>query len=93
MATTKRKQLEHRITEKLIAMSQTNDLDKIYLLRNLKQLLTELTEDQQKVIILKFLEGYNNQEIADIMDKSIGAIKALQFRALVALKKLVKNGD
>ena len=72
---------------------KNNDLDGIYLLKNLKQLLFKLTEEQQKVIILKFFEGYNNQEIADIMNKSIGAIKALQFRALIALKKLVMNGN
>ena len=38
MATTKSKQLEHRNKEKLIAMSQTNDLDKIY------QFYSDLTE-------------------------------------------------
>ena len=46
-----------------------------------------LTEDQKRVIILKFIEGYKNPEIAKIIGKSVGAVKLLQFRALQSLKK------
>lgn len=53
--------------------------------------LDRLTEEQSRVIILKFIEGYSNSEIAKIMGKSVGAVKVLQFRALRALRKHFRN--
>lgn len=47
-----------------------------------------LTPDQQQVIALKFLEGFSNQEIAEIMGKSVGAVKVLQHRGLIALQQM-----
>ena len=58
MATSKRKQLEHRITEKLIAMSQTNDLDKIY--QFYSELTEYLTTKQLKVIDMYSFFGFEN---------------------------------
>lgn len=52
----------------------------------LRRAMRELTEDQQQVIHLRFVEGYDNAEVAQIMGKSIGAVKALQFRALESLR-------
>ena len=49
--------------------------------------LQELTPDQQQVIALKFLEGMSNQEVAEVLDKTVGSIKALQHRALAALQR------
>ena len=46
-----------------------------------------LTNDQQTVIALKFFEGLTNLEVAKVMDKSEGAIKSLQYRALAALRR------
>jgi RNA polymerase sigma-70 factor, ECF subfamily len=51
--------------------------------------LMRLTPDQRQVIILRFLEGWDNEETARIMDKPYGAIKALQHRALETLKRLL----
>jgi RNA polymerase sigma-70 factor (ECF subfamily) len=50
-----------------------------------------LTDEQRQVVLLKFIEGYNNEEISKIMKKSIGAVKLLQFRALKALRKFFKK--
>jgi RNA polymerase sigma-70 factor (ECF subfamily) len=49
--------------------------------------LERLTTDQQQVIVLKFLEGLTNDEVAHITQKSVGAVKALQHRALAALRR------
>lgn len=46
-----------------------------------------LTEDQRQVIILKFIDGFDNRSIAKILGRSEGAIKSLQHRALLALRK------
>ena len=51
--------------------------------------LRELTPDQRQVIILKFLEGWSNAEVAEAMDKPVGAVKSLQYRALAALRRLL----
>lgn len=47
-----------------------------------------LTEDQRQVIVLKYFEGLNNQEVADILGKPVGAIKSLQHRGLNSLRRM-----
>ncbi len=47
--------------------------------------LTRLSEDQRLVIELRFIEGYNLEETAGLMRRSVGAVKALQHRALQKL--------
>lgn len=56
-----------------------------------KKVLAGLTEEQREVIILKFVQGYKNDEIAQLICKSEGAVKGLQFRALETLKNLLKE--
>jgi len=56
--------------------------------RNLAAALEKLTEWQRQVIILKFFEGMDNQTVAEIMDKSVGAVKSLQHRGLAALRRI-----
>lgn len=56
--------------------------------------ISRLTEEQQQVIILKFLTNLSNAEIANTLGKTAGAVKALQHRALRALHKILKGaGD
>ena len=52
---------------------------------NLRKALWELTGDQRDVIVLRFIEGLQAAEVAKILDKTEGAVRALQRRALVAL--------
>ncbi|MGC9523500.1 MAG: sigma-70 family RNA polymerase sigma factor [Anaerolineae bacterium] len=49
--------------------------------------LRELTEDQRNVIVLKFYEEFDNATTAEMLNKSIGAVKSLQHRALAALAR------
>jgi RNA polymerase sigma-70 factor (ECF subfamily) len=49
--------------------------------------LQHLTPDQRQVIVLKFLEGLSNQEVAAVIDKPVGAVKSLQHRGLAALQR------
>lgn len=55
--------------------------------------LLELTEDQGQVIALKFLEGWENEEIARALNKPVGAIKSLQHRALAHLQKILLDDE
>ena len=53
----------------------------------------ELTSDQQQVIALKFLEGWENEEIAHVLNKPVGAVKSLQHRALTNLQKILLDDE
>lgn len=49
--------------------------------------ITELTEDQQNVIALRFGFDMPIQEVAQTMGKSEGSVKMLQARAIAALSR------
>ncbi len=53
--------------------------------------LKKLSPDQQIVIKLKFLDELDNSEIAKILNKSEGAIRVIQHRAIVELKNILSN--
>jgi RNA polymerase sigma-70 factor (ECF subfamily) len=57
----------------------------------LARALGQLTPDQQQVIVMKFLEGMDNEQIAQSMDKREGAIRALQMRALMSLRRVLEH--
>jgi RNA polymerase sigma-70 factor, ECF subfamily len=57
----------------------------------LSHALGELTVDQQQVIVMKFIDGLDNEQIAQSMDKREGAIRALQMRALLSLRRVLEN--
>ncbi len=59
----------------------------------LKEAIKKLTEEQQQVILLRFVEGYSSQEIANIMEKSSEAVRGIQFRALNMLRKILGEGN
>ena len=61
--------------------------------RELLELVTCLPENQRQVIILKFITGQNNRDIARVMGKKEGAIRILQMRALAALRQRVCSQD
>ncbi len=52
-----------------------------------------LTPEQREVVVLKFLEGWENAEVAALLGKPVGAVKALQHRALEALRRQVIPRD
>ncbi len=59
---------------------------------SLRQALTELTEDQQQVIALRFGFEMSIRDVAQTTGKSEGAIKMLQTRAIAALSRKFAPG-
>jgi RNA polymerase sigma-70 factor (ECF subfamily) len=59
----------------------------------LKSVLKNLTEDQRQVILLKYFSDLSNADVAGIIGKSEGAVKALQHRALASLKRILETED
>jgi RNA polymerase sigma-70 factor, ECF subfamily len=74
----------------LITTDEAIDVD-ILQHRSLWTALRQLTDDQQNVIVLKFVQGLSNSEIAQVLGKTEGAVKSLQRRALESLARLLEN--
>ena len=55
----------------------------------LRNALRLLTPDQRQVILLRYLEDWQLAEIAQALDKPLGAVKALQHRGLNALRRIL----
>jgi RNA polymerase sigma-70 factor (ECF subfamily) len=51
--------------------------------------LFHLTPDQRQVILLRYVEGWELEEIARAVQKPVGAVKALQHRAVARLRRLL----
>lgn len=56
---------------------------------DLRRALESLTEEQQEVVYMRFLQGLQISEVATATGRSEGAVKALQFRALRALSRIL----
>ena len=55
--------------------------------------ILNLREEQRQVIILRFIEDLEYPEVAEIIGKSVAAIRVIQHRALNALRKQMKALD
>ena len=62
-------------------------------LQAMRDALQFLTEEQQQVLILRFVAGLETHEIAQEMNKAEGAIRALQMRALQTLSKYLAEKE
>ena len=59
-------------------------------LEAMRDSLQALSKDQQQVLILKYIAGLPNEEIAKIMGKQEGTVRGLQMRGLQTLAKHMK---
>lgn len=57
----------------------------------LQHAISQLTSDQQQVLTMKFFADLTNQEIATVLGRSEGAVKALQHRALHSLQQILER--
>lgn len=55
------------------------------------EMIAQLTDDQQDVIILRFIGELSLSEVAETLGKTLGATKALQHRALAALARMLER--
>jgi RNA polymerase sigma-70 factor, ECF subfamily len=52
--------------------------------------LEHLTEDQRTVVLFRCVLDYSAEEVGQLMGKQAGTIRALQFRALASLARLLR---
>jgi RNA polymerase sigma-70 factor (ECF subfamily) len=57
----------------------------------LREAMTKLTNEQQQVIILRFVEGFDLKKTADLLGKTINSVKVLQHRAVHALGRALQS--
>jgi RNA polymerase sigma-70 factor (ECF subfamily) len=62
-------------------------------MKNMEVILRKMKSDYREVLILRFIEELSINEIADVLDKSKGAVRVLIHRAIkVARELLQENG-
>lgn len=59
--------------------------------QDMMRAIRALTEDQQQVVILRFYQGMSNADVAKVIGKPEGAVKALQTRALRSLRRVLSE--
>lgn len=59
--------------------------------QGLRAALSHLTQEQQQVIVLRFGEGLSAPQVAGVLGKSEGAVRALQHRALATLRRIMEG--
>ena len=57
------------------------------------ELIEKLSPEQQQVLTLKFVFNFANSDVATILEKTEGAIKSLQHRALASLQKQLEQRE
>lgn len=55
--------------------------------------LQQLTPLQQQIIVLRFLEEMSLEEVAHVVNRTVGAVKALQHRAINSLRRILEEQD
>jgi RNA polymerase sigma-70 factor (ECF subfamily) len=63
-----------------------------YLQEELRGAILHLPYEQQQVIQLRFVENFRHAEIASLLGKSEGAIRVIQYRALLKLREILEEG-
>ena len=52
----------------------------------------KLQGDQRRVIVMRFIDGLSYADIARVLDKSVGATRVIQYRALASLRRMLEDG-
>lgn len=81
------------VAEELAAIEDPQDVEQDVLRRrreaDLREMLDAVTPDQRDVLLLRIFGGLTIDEIARVIGRRPGAIKALQRRGLETLKKMI----
>jgi RNA polymerase sigma-70 factor (ECF subfamily) len=82
--------------EEVVAVSPEDPVamtDKKLEIEELSQALKKLPSAQREVVSLRFIAGLPIAEVARTLGKSEGTVKALQFNAIVSLRKLLPEKE
>lgn len=91
----KSKQATVPLEETLVGSGDSNpssDVERKMDMENLVAATKQLTQLQREVVSLRFAGGLSVAQVARLMGKSEGAIKALQHSAVVSLRRMLATG-
>ncbi len=83
---------EVALNEQITAAENSDPIRQAVLSERQRQLMAaiqQLTDEQRDVILMRFMEGININGVAKATNKTPGAIKGLQYRALRALAEIM----
>ncbi len=60
-------------------------------LEHVRAALRQLPEDQQLILVLRFVERKSHEEVAAVLGRSVSSVKSAQHRALVRLTELLSS--
>lgn len=83
--------LEAEVTANDLASSPERIAEARFEQQHLRRAILQLHGDQQKVIMLRFIEGFEFKEIAPLLGKSEGAIRVILHRALARLRQVMEK--
>jgi RNA polymerase sigma-70 factor, ECF subfamily len=91
----KRVQPEEEVPEPIGSEEPSAELEAMQSIgrESMLELIDKLSPEQQQVLTLKFVFNFPNADVAKILDKTEGAIKSLQHRALASLQKQIASKD
>lgn len=87
--------LETSLNETLVggASNPERTLERHLTQERLAAALSQITDAQRRVILLRFIDGLDLKSVARIVQKPVTAVKALQHRGLAALRRILENNE
>lgn len=74
-----------------LASSVEKDIDTALDFNRVRVAMAHLSDDQQDVLIMRFSDDLSHKEIAQAMQKTEGAVRLIQHRALEALREILEK--
>ncbi|MBK5225428.1 MAG: sigma-70 family RNA polymerase sigma factor [Thermoleophilia bacterium] len=86
--------LSEVVIEQLPAkFSVEDEMERMWDEQELLDAIDCLSEDQRQVMLLKLMLDFTNKQIAEVIDKNEGAVKALRRRALLSLRRILEGQE
>lgn len=92
----RRRQPEAALDEDLHADPKGNPVEELHRQlqsETVRHALLKLPDDQRKVILLRVLEDWSHEQVAEFLGKTVEATRALQYRALASLRRLLLDQE
>jgi RNA polymerase sigma-70 factor, ECF subfamily len=85
------------LTDEIIIPDQAPGPEKLaetqFTQRAVRKAILQLPGDQQQVVIMSFIEGFEYHEIAAALNKSEGNIRVMMHRALRKMREIMGSGE
>ena len=82
---------EEFVSEKLIFQPNISDIDDKKDIALIMSSIQQLKDVERDVIIMRFVEDLSTKEVSEVINKSEGAVKLIQHRAIIRIRKLLEN--